>query len=60
MKGTNGEQRRGFSASGKLNRKDYGLTWSKTVEAGPVVGDDVAIQIELETIQASRQASPRS
>ncbi len=46
-----GNVRRGLSASTTINRKDWGLTWSKTVEAGPVVGDDVKIQIEAELIK---------
>lgn len=37
-----------FSASGKINRKDFGLTWSKAVEAGPVVGDEVTLIIKIE------------
>ncbi len=37
-----------FSAKGKLNRKDFGLTWSKAVEAGPVVGDEVSLEFKVE------------
>ncbi|NDF14230.1 YceI family protein [bacterium] len=37
-----------FVAKGKINRKDFGLTWSKAVEAGPVVGDDVSIDLKIE------------
>ena len=37
-----------FQAKGKINRKDYGLTWSKMVEAGPVVGDEVMIELKVE------------
>lgn len=37
-----------FQAKGKINRKDFGLTWSKMVEAGPVVGDDVVIELKVE------------
>jgi len=47
-----GNQRRGFSASGKVNRKEFGVAWSKMVEAGPVVGDEVTIEIEAEAVQA--------
>ena len=46
-----GNTRRGFSASTKINRKDFGLTWSKTIEAGPVVGDEVTIDLEGELIK---------
>jgi len=50
--------RRGFAASTTLNRRDFGLTWGKIVEAGPVVGDDVKIEIESELIKqaADKQA----
>jgi polyisoprenoid-binding protein YceI len=37
-----------FMAKGKINRKDFGLTWSKAVEAGPVVGDEVVIDLKVE------------
>jgi polyisoprenoid-binding protein YceI len=46
-----GASRRGFSASTKINRKDFGLNWSKVVEAGPVVGDEVTITIDAEVIK---------
>ncbi|HEX9050691.1 MAG TPA: YceI family protein [Anaeromyxobacter sp.] len=46
-----GNVRRGLSASATINRKDWGLTWSKTVEAGPVVGDEVKIEIEAELVK---------
>lgn len=47
-----GNVKRGVSATAKINRKDFGLTWSKAVEAGPVVGDEVAIEIEAELAKA--------
>lgn len=48
-----GNQRAAFSASTKINRKDFGLTWSKAIETGAlVVGDDVAITLEIEGIKA--------
>ena len=37
-----------FVARGKLSRKDFGLTWSKTIEAGPVVGDEVVLSLNVE------------
>ena len=49
VKGMGGETRRGFSATGKISRKEFGLTWNKLVEAGPAVGDDVQVDIQLET-----------
>ncbi|HUK66450.1 MAG TPA: YceI family protein [Anaeromyxobacteraceae bacterium] len=52
VKGMSGETRRAFSASAKINRQDYGLKWSKMVDAGPVVGDEVAISLEIEAVKA--------
>jgi polyisoprenoid-binding protein YceI len=48
-----GKTRRGLSATTTINRKDFGLNWSKMVEAGPVVGDEVKIEIEAELLQAA-------
>ncbi|HEY5512149.1 MAG TPA: YceI family protein [Geomonas sp.] len=48
-----GNLRRGASASTKINRKDFGLTWNKALETGGVVvGDEVDISIEVEMIKA--------
>jgi polyisoprenoid-binding protein YceI len=47
-----GNVRRGFAASGKLDRREWGLTWNKAIEAGPVVGDEVKLEIEGELIKA--------
>ncbi len=42
----------GFSASGKINRKDWGLTWNQALETGGVlVGEDIKIDIELELVK---------
>lgn len=44
-----GGTRRGATATTKINRKDFGLTWSKALETGgAVVGDDVNIELEIE------------
>jgi polyisoprenoid-binding protein YceI len=46
-----GNTRAGFSASGTINRQDFGLTWNKVLETGGlVVGNDVGIAIEIEGI----------
>ncbi len=48
-----GSVRAGFSAEGKLNRKDFGLVWNKTLDSGGlVVGDEVQIRLEIECIKA--------
>ena len=55
-----GRQVRGFSAKGKLNRKDWGLTYNKVLEAGGVaVSDEVQIQVDGELIaKAPAAAAP--
>lgn len=46
-----GNRRSGMSLEGTINRKDFGLTWNKVLEAGGVaVGEDVKISLELEGI----------
>jgi polyisoprenoid-binding protein YceI len=52
IKGMRGELRRGLTARTRINRQDFGLTWSKAVEAGPVVGDEVSIEIDAELVKA--------
>lgn len=47
-----GTLRRGASASTRIDRKDFGLTWNKVMEAGGVlVGDEVVISIEVEMVK---------
>ncbi len=46
-----GKTKAGFTIEGELDRKDFGLTWNKALEAGGVVvGDTVKLQIELQTV----------
>jgi polyisoprenoid-binding protein YceI len=51
VKGMYGETRRGYSATTKISRKDFGLSWNKAVEAGPVVGDEVTVGIDVEVVK---------
>jgi polyisoprenoid-binding protein YceI len=47
-----GNTRAGFSAEGKLNRKDFGMVWNKTLDSGGlVVGDEVQIRLDIECIK---------
>ena len=55
-----GNTRRGFNAQTTVNRRDFGLNWSAMVEAGPVVGDEVKIQIDGELIKAAAPAKAAS
>jgi polyisoprenoid-binding protein YceI len=46
-----GNARRGIEATTSINRQDFGVSWSKVIEAGPVVGDQVKIEIDGEFIK---------
>jgi polyisoprenoid-binding protein YceI len=47
-----GNLRRGATGAAKINRKDFGLTWNRTLETGGVVvGEDVDIFVEIELIK---------
>ena len=47
-----GNTRAGASATTKIKRSDFGLVWNKALEGGGVmVGDEVAISIDLEAIK---------
>ncbi|OCX54800.1 hypothetical protein BEL04_04495 [Mucilaginibacter sp. PPCGB 2223] len=49
-----GNLKAGFEVSGKINRKDFGLTWNGVTEAGAVVvGEDVKLIIN---VQFAKQA----
>ena len=47
-----GNQRIGLSASTKINRKEFGLSWNSALETGGVlVGEDVSIHLDVEFIK---------
>ncbi|MCY7421944.1 MAG: YceI family protein, partial [Chitinophagaceae bacterium] len=47
-----GNTKAGFTINGKINRKDFGLTWSAVTEAGGVVvSDEVKIAAEIQLIE---------
>jgi polyisoprenoid-binding protein YceI len=47
-----GGERIGFSASGKIDRRNFGLTWNQALEAGGVVvGNDIKISLEIEAVK---------
>lgn len=47
-----GNTRVGLSATTRINRKDYGLTWNSALETGGVlVGEDVTISLDVEFIK---------
>ena len=46
-----GNVRSGFTATTRINRKDFGLTWNQAGETGQLlVGEDVEITLEVEGI----------
>ena len=47
-----GGSRLGFTASGELDREDWGLTWNQNLETGGVlVGKKVTLEIEAELVR---------
>ncbi len=47
-----GGERVGFSAKGKIDRREFGLTWNQALEAGGVVvGNDIKISLEVEAVK---------
>ena len=47
-----GQTKAGFEIEGKLNRKDFGLTWSAITEAGSVVvSDQVRLQLSVQLVK---------
>ena len=48
-----GNTRIGWTATTKINRKDFGLTWNTALETGGIlVGDEVTITFDVEAIKA--------
>ncbi len=53
-----GQMHMGFTAEGKISRKDYGLVWNKSLEGGGVlVGDEVKLEIDGELVQKAATKS---
>ncbi|MGN6509279.1 MAG: YceI family protein [Chitinophaga sp.] len=47
-----GQTKAGFELSGKINRKDFGLSWSATTEAGGlVVSDEVRLVLAVQMVK---------
>jgi polyisoprenoid-binding protein YceI len=47
-----GGQRVGFSAKGKIDRRDFGLTWNQALETGGVVvGNDIKLSLEVQAVK---------
>jgi polyisoprenoid-binding protein YceI len=41
-------EKAGFETSFTLNRKDYGIVWNRVFDAGPVLGDEVKVNVSIE------------
>jgi polyisoprenoid-binding protein YceI len=53
-----GNIRVGASVKTKINRKDFGLTWSAPLETGGVlIGDEVKIEMDIQAIKAQAAAA---
>lgn len=49
VKGMGGDNRRGLTATTKVNRKDFNIVWNKSLDGGGVVvADEVEITLDLE------------
>jgi polyisoprenoid-binding protein YceI len=58
MKDPWGNQRAAANATTKINRQDFGVKWNAKMDSGGlVVGDDVAITIDVELVQ---KGAPKS
>jgi len=50
-----GNTRAGFTAEGTLNRKDFGMKFSKLLDnGGLMVGDEVKLKLEIEVIKQNK------
>jgi polyisoprenoid-binding protein YceI len=49
-----GQTKAGFTISGKISRKEFGLTWNAVTEAGQVVvSDEIKIQAEIQLVKGA-------
>jgi Uncharacterized conserved protein len=47
-----GQKKAGFTVTGKISRKEFGLTWSAVTEAGQVVvSDEIRLHSEIQLIR---------
>ena len=52
---------RGVVARGKLNRKDWGLTWNKALEGGGVlVSDEVQLEVHAELVEVAGKGAVKA
>jgi polyisoprenoid-binding protein YceI len=52
-----GNQKAGFTVTGKIKRSDWDITWNKTIDTGGLlVGEEIFISCEVELIKAQQEA----
>ncbi len=50
-----GNRRRGYTAETTLNRRDFGMSWNKVLDAGGVlVGDKVKVTLNIEAVEQAK------
>jgi polyisoprenoid-binding protein YceI len=55
-----GGQKAGFDVTGKLNRKDFGVSWNGIVDGSAVLSDDVDLVINVEANKKKAEAPAAS
>jgi polyisoprenoid-binding protein YceI len=56
-----GNVRAGFTAAGTINRKDFGIVWNKTLDAGGLMlGEEVAVSLDIESVQKAKEAPAKA
>ena len=51
-----GNEKAGFTVTGKINRSDWGLTWNTALEAGGImISDEISISCELELTNSGQK-----
>ena len=49
-----GNERAGFSTQAVIDRKEFGMVWNAALDnGGLILGDDVTLAIDLETVRKS-------
>jgi polyisoprenoid-binding protein YceI len=62
IKDPGGSTKAGFSATTVVNRKDYGINWNKTLDAGGfILGDDVEVEllVEAQNLTADKKSASK-
>ncbi len=53
-----GNERAGFTARTRIDRRDFGLEWNKVIETGGfVVGDHIDIDVDVEGVRVAEQSA---